>query len=70
MREGPGTQEKDQLEPLLGLGVGLVLHDDDAPARANGLAGLAKDGDEVVDELRWGEADFLRHRPLIACSAP
>jgi hypothetical protein len=70
MRERPCTQEEDELQPLLRLGVGLVLNDDDdAAALSDCLPGIAKDGDEIVHQLRRSQSDFLRHPPLIASGA-
>ena len=69
MRERPRTQEEHELEPLLRLGLGLVLDDHDAAALTDCLSRVAKDGDEVVHELRRSQSDFLRHPPLIASGA-
>jgi len=69
MRESPCTQEKDELEPLLRLGVGFVLHDHDAAALPDCLSRIAKHGDELVHELGRSQSDFLRHPPLIASDA-
>lgn len=69
MRERPRAQEKDELEPLLRLRVGLVLDEHDAAALPDCLSRVAKDGDEVVHELRRSQSDFLRHPPLIASGA-
>ena len=68
MRERPRAQEKDELEPLLRLRVGLVLDEHDAAPLPDCLSRVAKDGDEVVHELRRSQSDFLRHPPLIAFS--
>ena len=69
MRERPRAQEKDELEPLLRLRVGLVLDEHDAAPLPDCLSRVAKDGDEVVHELRRSQSDFLRHPPLIASDA-
>ena len=69
MRESPCAQEKDELEPLLRLRVGLVLDEHDAAPLPDCLARVAKDSDEVVHELRRSQSDFLRHPPLIASRA-
>ena len=69
MRERPRTQEEHELEALLRLGVGIVFDDHDAAARSHCLSRVAKDGDEIVHQLRRSQSDFLRHPPLIA-SAP
>jgi len=69
MRESPCAQEKDELEPLLRLRVGLVLDEHDAAPLPDCLARVAKDSDEVVHELRRSQSDFLRHPPLIASGA-
>ena len=69
MRESPCTQEKDELETLLRLGVGFVLHDHDAAALPDCLPRIAKHGDELVHELGRSQSDFLRHPPLIASDA-
>jgi hypothetical protein len=66
MRERPRTQEEHKLEPLLRLAVGL---DHDAAALSHCLSRVAKDGDEIVHQIRRSQSDFLRHPPLIA-SAP
>ena len=68
MRERPRAQEKDELEPLLRLRVGLVLDEHDAAPLPGCLSRVAKDGDEVVHELRRSQSDFL-HPPLIASGA-
>jgi hypothetical protein len=69
MRERPGTQEEDEFQSLLRLGVGLVFDDHDAAARSHCLPRIPKHGDEIVDQLRWSQSDFLRHPPLIASRA-
>ena len=69
MREGPCTQEKDELEPLLALGVGFVLDDHDPAPLSDCLSRIAKHGDEIVHQLGRSQSDFLRHPPLIASSA-
>lgn len=69
MRERPGTQEEDELEALLRRTVGFVLHDHDAAALSGRLSRIAKDGDEIVHQLRRSQSDFLRHSPLIASGA-
>jgi hypothetical protein len=69
MRERPCTQEEDELQPLLRLGVGLVLDHHDAAALSDCLPRIAKHGDEIVDQLRRSQSDFLRHPPLIASGA-
>jgi hypothetical protein len=68
MRERPRAQEKDKLEPLLRLRVGLVLDEHDAAPLPDRLSRVAKDGDEVVHELWRSQSNFLRHPPLIAFS--
>ena len=47
----------------------VVLDDHDAAALTDCLSRVAKDGDEVVHELRRSQSDFLRHPPLIASGA-
>ena len=69
MRERPRTQEEHELEPLLRLGLGLVLDHDDAAALSDCRPRIAKHGDEIVDQLRRSQSDFLRHPPLIASGA-
>jgi hypothetical protein len=69
MRERPRTQEEHELEALLRLGVGIVFDDHDAAALSHCLSRVAKDGDEIVHQIRRSQSDFLRHPPLIA-SAP
>ena len=69
MRERPRTQGEHELEPLLRLRVEVVLDEHDAAALPDCLSRVAKDGDEVVHELRRSQSDFLRHPPLIASSA-
>ena len=69
MREGPCTQEKDELESLLGLGVGFVLDDHDPAPLSDCLSCIAKHGDEIVHQLGRSQSDFLRHPPLIASRA-
>jgi hypothetical protein len=69
MRERPRAQEKDELEPLLRLRVGLVLDEHDAAPLPDCLSRVAKDGDEIVHELRRSQSDFLRHPQLIASGA-
>jgi hypothetical protein len=68
MRERPCTQKEDELQPLLRLGVGLVLDNHDAAALSDCLPRIAKHGDEIVDQLRWSQSDFLRHPIFIAFS--
>ena len=53
MRERPRAQEKDELEPLLRLRVGLVLDEHDAAPLPDCLSRVAKDGDESQYE-RYG----------------
>jgi hypothetical protein len=69
MRERPRTQEEDEFEPLLRVGVDFVLDDHDAAAPPDCLSRIAKDGDEVVHQLRRSQSDFLRHPLLIASGA-
>ena len=69
MRERPRTQEEDELQLLLRLGVGLVLDHHDAAALSDCLPRIAKHGDEIVHQLWRRQSDFLRHPPLIAFSA-
>ncbi len=69
MRERPRAQEKDELELLFRLRVEVVLDEHDAAALPDCLSRIAKDGDEVVHELRRSQSDFLRHPPLIASGA-
>src|SRR3954451_19458118 len=69
MRERPRTQKEDELQPLLRLGVGLVLDDHDAAALSDCLPRIAKNGDEIVDQLRRSQSDFLRHPIFIASGA-
>jgi hypothetical protein len=69
MRERPGTQEEDEFQSLLRLGVGLVFDDHDAAARSHSLPRIPKHGDEIVDQLRRSQSDFLRHPLLIASGA-
>ena len=64
MREGPCTQEKDELESLLGLGVGFVLDDHDPAPLSDCLSRIAKHGDEIVHQLGRSQSDFLRHPPV------
>ena len=69
MRERPCTLEEDELQPLLRLRVDFVLDDHDAAALSDCFSRAAKDGDEIVHELRRSQSDFLRHPPLIASGA-
>jgi hypothetical protein len=68
MRERPRAQEEHKLEPLLRLGVDFILDNHDAAVLSDCFSRVAKDGDEVVHELRRSQSDFLRHPPLIAFS--
>ena len=62
MRERPGTEEEEKLEVALDLRLGDVVLDDDQPAHpARLLTDAPQASHELVDELRWAQADFVRH---------
>ncbi len=62
MRERPGTEEEEKLEAALDLRLGDVVLDDDRPAHpARLLTDAPQASHELVDELRWAQADFVRH---------
>lgn len=69
MRQRPGAQEEEELEVALRLGVLVAIDYHDAAAPAGGCPRIPEHRDKIVHELEWGQKDFLRHYPLIACGA-